>query len=205
MVNRRALIQSGLALPAVSFAASVLPSLGASAGEIQVLQLERFVFDARFAEASDIAQQVERLGVTLAPTAGDLMALWYEELDLLWKQEPKALAGVTTRDGLFVLETLALDLQMRVVYRGEHGVADNGDIVHKLEGPAAMLERLPPPIGHTAWAAALGRAMTHCPLGKHESAELELVTNVRGISLRDVPLYSWIIAPRTAVALTTKS
>jgi hypothetical protein len=105
---------------------------------------ERFVFDVRFSESAAIAEHVERLGVRLAPITDDLMTLWYDELDLAWRIAPMALAGATLAHAAFVLETFALDRNMRVVYRGEHGVVESGRIAHRLAGPSALIERLSP-------------------------------------------------------------
>ena len=134
MANRRDVLKAGAVLPAVSLAAAPFASaLGAAA---QSLSLERFVFDVRFAESGAIAEHIEQRGVPLAPIADDLMTLWYDELDLAWRKAPMALAGVTLADALFVLETFALDRDMHVVYRGEHGLVENGHIAHRFAGPA---------------------------------------------------------------------
>ena len=107
-----------------------------------MLTLERFIFDVRFAEPGAVAKVVEQRGVRLAPIADDLMTLWYDELDLAWRKAPMALAGVTLAETLFVLETFALDRGMHVVYRGEHGLVENGRIQHRIAGPAPLIERL---------------------------------------------------------------
>ena len=163
-----------------------------------MLTLERFVFDVRFAEPGAIAEHMKERGVALAPIADDLMTLWYDELDLAWRKAPMALAGVTLAETLFVLETFALDRGMHVVYRGEHGLVENGKIAHRLAGPAALIERLSPL--PKPWEQALAAALTECPLGAPEIARAELVSDGAALSLRDMPLVSWIIAPRAAVA-----
>jgi hypothetical protein len=169
-----------------------------AAAESPVLRLERFVFDVRFAEPGAVAQHIERLGVPLAPIADDLMTLWYDDLDLRWRKAPMALAGVTIAEALFVLETFALDRGMHVVYRGEHGLVENGGIKHRVVGPAALIDRLKPL--PAAWENTLAAALTACPLGAPETARVELVSHGAALSLRDMPLLSWIIAPRAAVA-----
>ena len=102
------------------------PLRAAWAAAAPLLELERLVFDVRFAESGAIAAHAERLGIPLSPIADDLMSLWYDELDLAWRKAPMALGGVTLADALFVLETFALDRNMHVVYRGEHGLVENG-------------------------------------------------------------------------------
>src|SRR5262245_37028402 len=197
MTSRRAFLRGAAALPlAAPFSRSF-----AAGGES--LELERFVYDVRFAESGAIAEHVGHLGVALSPVADDLMTLWYDDLDLKWRKAPMALAGVTLEDALFVLETFALDRGMHVVYRGQHSLVDNGRITHRLAGPAALIERLQPM--PEDWESALAKALTECPLGAVETARAELVTPGAALSLRDMPLYSWIIAPRTAVATRVES
>ena len=195
MANRRDVLKAGAALPAVSLVG--LPFDGAFGAAEQSLALERFVFDVRFAEAGAIAEHVGHLGVALSPVADDLMTLWYDDLDLKWRKAPMSLGGVTLEDALFVLETFALDRGMHVVYRGEHGLVEDGRIAHKVAGPAALIERLTPLPAD--WESALAKAITECPLGAPQTARAELVSAGRELSLRDVPLHSRIIAPRAAV------
>jgi hypothetical protein len=198
MTNRRDVLRATAALPLVA-----APFARALAAARESLALERFVFDVRFAESGAIAEHIGRLGVALAPVADDLMTLWYDDLDLKWRKAPMALAGVTLEDALFVLETFALDRGMHVVYRGEHGLVEDGRIKHRLAGPAALIELLEPLPAE--WESALAKALTECPLGALETARAELVSPGAALSLRDVPLYSWIIAPRTVVATRVES
>lgn len=118
MANRREFIKTGLALSG----ATLLPAapLALAAAELLIPGLECFVFDKRFEAATAMAQRAAQQGIQLAEIAGDLMPLWYDHLDLRWQQEPMTLAGITTEKALFVLETLAADRGMAVVYRAAH-------------------------------------------------------------------------------------
>lgn len=198
MTSRREVLQCGLALPGLSLAAISLPLPAAAAGAAETLRLERFVYDVRFAESAAMGEHAARSGIAPAPIADDLMRIWYDDLDLHWRQQPMALAGITMAEALFVLETFALDRDMRVVYRGEHSVVEQGRMAHQLAGPTVLLEAVQPL--PTEWAAPLCAALALCPLGKPPSGTAEYVTKPAGLSLRDVPLQSWIIAPRAAVA-----
>jgi len=169
------------------------------------LQLERFVFDTRFAEAFDAAAEIERRGVALAPLAGDLMAFWYDELDLRWKERPMTLAGIATEEALFVLETFAQDRGMRVAYRGRHGVARDGTMQHALSGPGEWVQGLARDMQSGAWTSAMAQHLSAYPTDGQAMGNAELTTAVAGVSLREVALYSWLIAPRAAVAATAPS
>ena len=205
MPTRRSVLQSGIAIPS---AVSIGAALGLSAdsrAESAHLLLERFVFDVRFAEADSISKTIGEQGVPLSPIADDLMDLWYDELDPLWREAPYALAGVTLPEALFALETLALDRQMRVVYRGRHEPVEDGRMAHALSGPATVVGRFASLSPEADWQRELAFALTECPLGEPEAAEVNFSTAASGLSLRDVPLVSWIIAPRAEVALTIPS
>jgi hypothetical protein len=198
-------MQCGIALSALSFTAvSAMASDPPTSAE--PLRFERFVFDGRFAEAAFVARRVAVGALRAARIDGDLTALWYDDLDLAWKHRPMTIAGVTTWHGLFVLETLAADRGMRVVYRGRHDAPVNGRARHTLTGPAAMIGDGHALTGQAAiipdtaapgrlfWAA-LGHAMAHCPASRITGA-VEVTTREEP-GARAEPLYSWIIAPRS--------
>jgi hypothetical protein len=202
VASRRQFIQSGLALSAASLTTGISAfSLRADETAVTSLRLERFVFDSRFAAAVELARHAAHHGIPLAETAGDLTDLWYHELDLRWRKAPMALAGMTTRGGLFVLETLAADHRMFVVYRGTHSVSRDGGVAHVLSGPAALIARAAPNPG-TPFLEHLGRTMTECPRDRQRMAVLKLTTAAEHRPADEEPMFSWIIAPRSPVAAT---
>jgi hypothetical protein len=194
VTTRRQFIHTGVALaalPSAAFAATRAVE-GAPA-----LSLERFVFDSRFAAAAEVAKHVAARGVPLSAFAGDLTDLWYHELDLQWQRAPRPLAGITTGQGLFVLETLAADHRMRVVYRGLHRVAADGRVSHALAGPDEFLARVGDDVRGHRWTA-LGAALVECPATARLSATCEITNAAAPAPSSDEPLVSWIIAPRSA-------
>jgi hypothetical protein len=207
------------ALPALSSAAEcVVPELGRT-GEVRgfsALRLERFVYDERFAEAAAAARCAAAHGVALAAVTADVTSLWYHDLDLRWRRAPMTLGGVTTRGALFVLETLAADRGMRVLYRGEHGLGPHGDVAHALAGPESAVAESARRASAETWPLALGRALASCATStaarsdggasasrfgrlacRSPAASGARATNL----LRTEPLHSWIIAPRAAVGI----
>ena len=68
-------------------------------------------------EAVQAARAATERNVPIASATAVFNGFWYDELDLGWQQKPMMLAGMTTEYGLFVLETLALDRNMRVITR----------------------------------------------------------------------------------------
>ncbi len=168
MADRRQFLQAGLVLSATVAAGG--PRLaGAGAAKIGVPPLRHFVFDNRYAEAVAMARSMQRI-VPPAEMHGDLTYLWLQQLQPQWRQAPQALAGMTTAQGLFVLETLAADHRMRVVYRGEQGA---------LQFARALAE----------YSAAMRPALKRAVAG-HAGHAMR----------RDRPLVCWIIAPRATPA-----
>jgi hypothetical protein len=79
----------------------------------------------RFAPARQMPQRMSLQGILLGEYSGDLTDLWYNHLDLQWRKSPMILAGMTTRESLFVLKTLATDHRMRVVRRDKLPMPDS--------------------------------------------------------------------------------
>lgn len=91
------------------------------------------LFDTRYPAAVAFSGTFNRRGVALAPFAGDVTAVWYEQLDPVWRREPISVAGMTTPATLFCLEQLAWDHGLRVAFRGTHDPAPGGGVAHVLE------------------------------------------------------------------------
>ncbi len=115
MTNRRQFLASS----AVLSGAALLPALKAQADweEYVVPGMEMFLYDQRFEASVVLAKVAQQNGIPIADTSGDLMDIWYDKLDLRWKEAPMTLAGATSAKTLFVLETLAADHGMVVVQR----------------------------------------------------------------------------------------
>lgn len=149
MINRRRFVQHGVAgsvtalvggIPLLARAAT--PGLSRGTGGLSTddllgeelladglsrdnhFKLHIAIFDRRFAACRRFAQSSKTHGVATRAIAGDVTSLWYSELHPLWKQQPVAIAGLTTYGPLFCLERLAWDHGMRVLHRQEHDTRD---------------------------------------------------------------------------------
>src|SRR5690606_15447022 len=74
----------------------------------------------------------EALGAPLRFIEGDITDLWQNELRKRWQAGAHAVAGLTERPALFLLERLAWDHGMRVVFEAEHAPADGGSVAHRV-------------------------------------------------------------------------
>jgi hypothetical protein len=134
MINRRRFVQHGVA-GSVTALAGGIPLLagaatsGTSRETDELLSDNRFklhvaIFDRRFAAGRRFAKSSEAHGIATRAIAGDVTSLWYSELHPFWKQQPVAIAGLTTYGPLFCLERLAWDHGMRVLHRQQHDEPD---------------------------------------------------------------------------------
>lgn len=114
MPDRRELLKAGLV-------GSILPAgaLTSTARAAPPLTVQRAVYDERFEEGRAFGREAEARGWPARAIRGDVTQVWFHDLDLLWKQRPAPVAGVTARDSLFCLERLAWDANLRVVSREE--------------------------------------------------------------------------------------
>jgi hypothetical protein len=122
MTKRRHFIKCGLTfstLPITSLSSFMMTNTAVAAPEWAKIRLESFVADLRYAESVATAQTFKNQGVPVAEIIGDMTELWIQQYSRQWKQKPMSLAGVTGKDALFVLETLAMDYGMRVIFKSE--------------------------------------------------------------------------------------
>ena len=123
MITRRDMIKWGVVVPTLAAAPQALVAQSPEG-------LDALVIDRRHL----VARPAEFHALKTYPIDGDVTALWYEVLDRVWRKPGFVLGGVTGRDALFVLETLAADRGRRVVSRTVLPPAEG-----RAEGPVAWI------------------------------------------------------------------
>lgn len=83
-------------------------------GEAAAIRYYKAVFDERFGDARAFAAGAKERGIAAAAIRGDITRLFFDDLDLRWRQGPVQLAGFTTPASFFCLDLLARDRGMRV-------------------------------------------------------------------------------------------
>jgi hypothetical protein len=193
MTSRRDLLKVGLA-------ASVLPGaaraeLGFGTTAATTIPLYKVLYDTRFPASAAFARRAAARGLAVHAMGGDMTSFWYDDLYHRWRQGPAAIAGLTAHGALFCLERLAWDQGMRVVFRGEHSVAVDGCVAHRLEGPAPLLPIATAAVERSSWAAELAEVVTACPRGRGERGSTRARTAGAAALLPSGTLFSWVIAP----------
>jgi hypothetical protein len=118
MTNRREFIRLGFAM--TSLPVLLRASLGATgaggAVRPEVPAIYKVIFEESSPAARSFAAAAARRGLRVHGIRGDITDLFYEDLDLRWKQGPVTLAGMTNDRSLFCIEMLARDRGMRLVH-----------------------------------------------------------------------------------------
>jgi hypothetical protein len=110
MPNRREFLQGGIALSLLP----LLPQKGLSATAPRAFDM--VIFDQRFPQTRDFAQQARGAGLNCVAIEGDITHLYFHDLALRWNRGPTAIAGLSTKASVFCLEMLARDRGMRLAY-----------------------------------------------------------------------------------------
>jgi hypothetical protein len=121
MINRRQVLQSGLAATSIPLVAgvSLAPLQSAHARVLAQPSLFRVLFDRRFAASREFGRNAQWHGQNVQGFNGDITNIWYQDLHPRWQHGPAAIAGFTAHGALFCLERLAWDVGMRVSVREE--------------------------------------------------------------------------------------
>ena len=149
MVDRRGVLKIG--------AATVAGVLVKPLDSVRILSptrappaLHKGIFDQRFAECRVFAAELYHAGVVTSAIGGDVAKLWYDDLRVHLRENRLPVAGMTDRAALFCLEELARDVGMRVIFRVDHMIDQNGHAQHTAVGQpslVAVTHSLPPEAG----------------------------------------------------------
>jgi hypothetical protein len=193
MTSRREFLKAGLVASALPVAAGAAHA--ADAAPARTVPLYKVLYDTRFPASVAFARRAAARGLAVQAMHGDMTSFWYDDLYHRWLEQPAAIAGLTAHGALFCLERLAWEQRMRVVYRGEHSLADEGSVAHRFEGPAALLPVVARATANAAWAEALADVVAACPAASRTRAlGSSLTLGARGLPGAE-PLFSWVIAP----------
>jgi hypothetical protein len=191
MANRRQFIQAGIAVTA---AASVTD---ASTQAAPPHRIHKVIYDERFAEPVRFAKAAEALGLETHAITGDMTALWYGELDGLWRKEPVAIAGMTRHGPMFCLEMLARDRDMRLVYQAEHQIT-GAEVRHTVSGALANLKRSGGLTRSGAdWPELMASLVADTPVEPALRGGIGVITRTEATATAEEPLFTWVIAPQS--------
>ena len=158
------------------------------------------IYDSRFREARIFGLRAEQWGAPVRSIEADITDLWQNELHGRWQSTPVALGGLTERSALFMLEQLAWEYGLRVVYQAEHVSSRDGVAKHRIKRSASLSLEHQLEAAGDGWPAVLADQMLTAP---RKVASQDMAPSDAAMAAQwNEPsrLYSWIIAPKTAVA-----
>jgi len=138
MVNRRGVLKIGAATMAGALVKMPISGRNLSPAPARSA-FQRAVFDERFAECRGFAAELHSAGVFTSAIRGDVATLWYDDLRVHLRESRLPVSGLTDRAALFCLEELARDVGMRVIFRADHIIDQNGHTQHTAVGPASLV------------------------------------------------------------------
>ena len=191
--DRRAfLVAAGVATGSLS---ALALGTGAAQAATTVLSLHKVIVDTRFAESRDFAAEALRAGQRITWIDRDVTSLWYDDLDLRWRDDKAAIAGLTEYGAFFCLERLAIDRGLRTVFKGEHRLMDSGAASHSITGPEAVVTPASlAGLSDRGWAAQTARLA----MAAHGAGPIAVQrqTTTRAGAGQPPLLISWVLAPR---------
>jgi len=195
MVNRREILQGGIAVTALPIVSNV--AWGAARQPEGSLPLYKVIYDERFAESRRFGDEARRLGAPIHAIQGDITSLWYDDLYVRWRNGAAAIAGLTAHGALFCLERLAWDAGMRVVFRADHKPTADGSFQHSLQGPAAMVSAgTELRDAGTDWSCRVAGVVLGCPAEVSKKKQRVVFAQASAaVSEEGQALISWVIAP----------
>jgi hypothetical protein len=193
MANRREFLQAAAAATGATAAARAgFAADGALTSE--PLALRAVIVDARFPDARAFGARLASRGAPVRSIEADVTDLWRNELKPMWAQEPAPIAGLTARPALFLLERLAWEHRMRVVFHAEHEALTEGRVAHAVLQGGAGFRAADLDAAGDLWAEALARALEGLPGSARTAGPTPAGLAARHAETGE-PLASWVIAP----------
>lgn len=195
MTNRRQFLAGGLA------GSALMTSLHVRAGALLAdpahHALGSFVFDERFEQAARLAQDLGQLGTRAYAVRGDVSEVWYDHLAPSLQAGSRAIGGLTTAGGLFVLSRLGHDAGLTLIMHGWHRLVDDGrKMEHALDAPQ-FIERQFNATGGSglSWTSALQAVLIE--LASRPPADRLTLSHTGTLdTARQMTLHSWLLTPR---------
>jgi hypothetical protein len=195
MINRRQFLERGSLLGAGSLLPTVSPvGLPAARG---AGCLGCAVVDGRYAASRAFAHELQRSGVTVHVTAGDVTRVWFEQLQPMWRTSPTPVAGFTPFAALFCLERLGWDHDLRLVYRALHDAGERRGLEHRIAAGTRLRQQLRLALNAEPWAGRLAGALAASDSWDREApitSSTPEMTLIARTASGGLPLYSWVIA-----------
>lgn len=191
MSSRRHFLQTAAAASLIPF---TTPASLAAIDTGATIRPRLVVTETRWVAAAAFAAETGTQGIPVRAIDGDVTALWYDELQPLWRARPVPIAGLTARPALSCLEHLAWDHGMRVVYHAEHRQRADNTCTHLAHMPIHGLSTAELDAQAERWsghvASVLARMDTKSAIARGPSAACMAAAGDEASTV-----FSWMISP----------
>lgn len=182
MTNRREFLRTGVSVSVLPLVTHGLLSPAAASALSEDIRashavLHQAIFDDRYAEGRSFAEAIGAVGVRARALRDGDVTDPYQELDLLWRERPAAIAGLTQFGPMFVLERLGRERGLRVALRIEHRVQADGTLAHVMSGAPDTLSLAETLRRHGVdWPVLIAALATRCRSGRPARAARTITT-----------------------------
>lgn len=199
MPTRRNILRGGLGL-------SIMPLLtGRAAAEksTATLNIENLWVDTSIEAGRAYADYAGKMGANIIEASGSASTNLMPQLDLEWRANPVALAGVTTHGPMFTLEMLGRRHGMRLAYSAKMMRWDDGTSGVEANGFGELAQATPAPgLSDATWAVEMANFTLTTPLDQFTAGGTKASHQIgeQMAGSYDDPLYVWVIAPVSGAA-----
>lgn len=185
---------------------SILPFINggkAAATPDPALNIENIWVDTAMEAGRAYADHATKMGANVIDASQGTSTELLPQLDLEWRTNPVALAGVTTHGPMFTLEMLGRRHGMRLAYSAKMIRWDDGTFGVDAKGFGDLASATPAPgLSDAAWAVEMANFTLSTPLDQFtvggKTTSLQIGDQMAGSY--DEPLYVWVIAPVSGAA-----
>lgn len=200
MVNRRKFMQSSLASVPVYASAPLVFGSQEPNRNMASLPIYTMVYDRASPDSVRFSQAASNMGQRISSILhGDVTRLWYDDLYHQWQIKPVAIAGLTTPDAFFCLNTFAQDSGLKTIFSVEH-IFRREMVEHKGLGIQSLLNDEAWQAGD--WSERMALLLLSYPVKQehiHIPAQKAIAAQSHKQSGR-ANLISWLMVPRRDIS-----
>ena len=205
-VKRRAILKSGVILPAASALSGVAKALPTSGDFHKSAILNQhssahnfpIIIDRELEQGHFFSESLASLGISAIDVGETLGFEWLTLIEPALKSNGQFLAGMTKGAPLFCMEYLAQSYGLAPVMRIEHRSHKDSLMTHVMSGKGTEVSAFEKVLNTAGkrWPMAAAKLLAEAIQGRAEQSSLDFV-DLSGKSTESAPsIYTWLLAPR---------
>ncbi|MFV0481188.1 MAG: hypothetical protein ACK5LP_04315 [Campylobacteraceae bacterium] len=196
-MSRRTFIKSAIGTVALSSAPF---KLKANWQDEKLPPIENFdlIYDKNFTSSLDFVNILKGKTESIHEIAGDINTSLYNSLNDGFTKNKTTLIGIGSAESLFILEKIANDKGMRVIFKSSHELLKDGTILHSFDASYPVLRTLTKEFSNSKdsdWVKILADVLQTIPNQKIGSMDSFTSISKDKYELNK-PIHTWVIAPK---------